>query len=402
MKKISTIIILIIIALAFYPCMTVSAEKGNCFGYDFMADFVTNHPDRRAGSEGEKAAANYLADYFRDSGLLPLLNNGSDNDYLLKFYADNYHSQNVVGVKKSDNSNAKQIIIGAHYDSMSTTEKNGDGTYDNGSGIGAMAQVIKEIKESSLDNDIVFIAFGGEEVGMLGSSYYVSEMSGNEKENTVLMINFDSIGCGDYLYLYTDEVENSAEDYMFKTAEDMGIAIRHIPEDRKATPFINTYSGLNYDYLMFYSDHAPFMKEKIDVAFFVGYNLEHRFLQPFESMEHSEIMHTDKDNLQNILNTYGKERVNKRIDDTARLAQSYISDKDIAQIMAASKADKFNYRWFSAHNRITVTSFIVKGVIMAVLILIMMRIISNSKKFPEIHEGTDEKPKKYIFEDLEI
>lgn len=108
------------------------------------------------------------------------------------------NSANIIAYKKGVST--KEIIVGAHYDSVSTGGSKG--VDDNASGVGVLLEVAEQLKNVSTPYSIKFVLFGAEEVGLRGSQYYVSQMSQEEKDNTVLMVNLDSLVAGDIMYAY--------------------------------------------------------------------------------------------------------------------------------------------------------------------------------------------------------
>jgi len=104
-------------------------------------------------------------------------------------------SQNVIGVYKSkSNPDGKKVIVGAHYDGVNTPAAN-----DNASGTAVIMEVARALAEQKIEfpYDIQFMAFGAEEIGLVGSDYYASQMSADERKNTICMVNFDMVGVGD-------------------------------------------------------------------------------------------------------------------------------------------------------------------------------------------------------------
>ena len=104
-------------------------------------------------------------------------------------------SQNVIGIyKSSNNPDGKKVIIGAHYDGVNTPAAN-----DNASGTALILEIARIIAEQKVELpfDLEFIAFGAEEVGLVGSDYYAYEMTQDEKRNTLFMLNYDMVGVGD-------------------------------------------------------------------------------------------------------------------------------------------------------------------------------------------------------------
>jgi aminopeptidase YwaD len=115
---------------------------------------------------------------------------------------------NVVGVLKGSDPVLKNenIVIGAHYDHLGRGgEGSGSlapdsseihhGADDNASGTAGMLELARifNAQRPKLKRTLVFIAFGGEEEGLLGSNYYVNHPV-VPLANTVAMINMDMIG----------------------------------------------------------------------------------------------------------------------------------------------------------------------------------------------------------------
>jgi hypothetical protein len=85
-------------------------------------------------------------------------------------------------------------LITAHYDSVMC-----QGAIDNAGGVAAMLQIashiIKSVQNGALvpEYNLIFVAFAGEELGMVGSAHFVAAHS-DEMEDYAAMINLDCIG----------------------------------------------------------------------------------------------------------------------------------------------------------------------------------------------------------------
>ena len=107
------------------------------------------------------------------------------------------------------------MIVGAHYDSTD----DGKGADDNSSGVAVMLEVAEQVKNILTPYTIRFIGFGSEEIDLNGSRYYVDQMSETDKQNTVGMVNLDSLIAGDVTYVYGDAGSTrSIRDWILKTA----------------------------------------------------------------------------------------------------------------------------------------------------------------------------------------
>ncbi len=115
-------------------------------------------------------------------------------------------ASNVIGVLEGSDPNLKNetIIIGAHYDHLgrggdgSLAPREGDvhhGADDNASGVAGVLELARAFTSTATKprRTLVFIAFSGEEEGLLGSNYYVNHPVA-PLTNSVAMINLDMIG----------------------------------------------------------------------------------------------------------------------------------------------------------------------------------------------------------------
>ena len=103
----------------------------------------------------------------------------------------NLESVNVIGTKKAKNKKAdgKEVILSAHMDSV----VGAPGANDNASGIGLMLELARVFKGYNTDKDLKFIAFGSEERGLLGASYYVDQLTQEERDNIEAVFNPDMV-----------------------------------------------------------------------------------------------------------------------------------------------------------------------------------------------------------------
>ncbi len=149
-------------------------------------------------------------------------------------------SQNVVGIYRSDdNPDQKRVIIGAHYDGVNTPAAN-----DNASGTSVLLELARVVKsrELKLPFDLYFVAFGAEEIGLVGSAYYTQEMTPEERRNTLYMINFDMVGVGDSI-----DVSTTGDPRAIKFLDQAAEVLKEMGKEASKSEFSN-------------SDHASFSR----------------------------------------------------------------------------------------------------------------------------------------------
>lgn len=109
---------------------------------------------------------------------------------------DKYKKVENVVIRKassSPESGDEKIVIGAHYDKTAM----GCGAVDNWTGIVALAHIYRTLKDVPLNKTVLFIAFGEEEKGLVGSAAMVEPIKKEEAANYCAMINMDSFGLDD-------------------------------------------------------------------------------------------------------------------------------------------------------------------------------------------------------------
>lgn len=167
-------------------------------------------------------------------------------------------AHNVVGY--INNNAVNTIILGAHYDHLGYGEDGNsldgagsihNGADDNASGTAALIELARLLKKStSKNNNYLIMAFSGEELGLLGSKYWLSNPSYIMKPN--YMINMDMVG------RYEDSRKLTIGGY--GTSPYWSNIFSILPLNNLQVKFDSSGSGP--------SDHASFYRNKIPVLFF--------------------------------------------------------------------------------------------------------------------------------------
>lgn len=175
---------------------------------------------REAGMHGSRVAARYLVSCLKEAGIAPL----SKDSYFQPFEACRKERQqrgrwhvhpdsiaalkqgtyrslqmsNVLGVIPGERTD-EYVIVGAHFDHLGMDEALANdaiynGADDNASGVSAVLQIARAFRASGQKplRTVIFAFWDGEEIGLLGSKYFVQTCPFISQVKGYL--NFDMIG----------------------------------------------------------------------------------------------------------------------------------------------------------------------------------------------------------------
>ncbi len=207
---------------------TIAAEQ--------IRHIATYFPGRMAGSPGELLAAEYLNQYFAKLGYQSDLR-GFDTRYIYsskdgKQSWHNVHATSVIAARTGEV--PQQIIVMAHFDTyLPQSDADSDhnlggltlqGVDDNASGVGVMLEVAEQLSKVKTHYSLRFVALSAEETGAQGAEDYVERMSPEEKKNTLLVVNLDSLIVGDKLYFKSGKNTSAA---VTKLTRDRAVKLAH-------------------------------------------------------------------------------------------------------------------------------------------------------------------------------
>ncbi|MDR8392882.1 M28 family peptidase [Aliifodinibius sp. S!AR15-10] len=279
---------------------------------------------RETGTRGEAIAANYIADFFQKYDLQPLGNGGT---YFQPFTVNmdnvrNPHgasssrdsgdvrlSRNVVGMIEGREHPDTYIIIGAHYDhlgegtfgSLANRRRNQihNGADDNASGTAGILELAQYFSNHPPQKSLVFTAFSGEEIGLLGSQYFV--------ENSLVpliqiqaMINLDMVGrLQDNKLLIFGTGSSTAWEQIIANVNTDSLNINSIPDGTGASDHTSFYNR-QIPVLHYFTDtHADYHRPSDD-AEYINYEgedlvLEHtkRLLQELDTLAGDQLVFTE-------------------------------------------------------------------------------------------------------------
>jgi hypothetical protein len=248
---------------------------------------------RQAGYEGNVKAAEYIAGVMKESGLAPVGDLGTDGKptYFQEFQLGKLSTRNVLGFLEGSDAELKKdiLVLGAHFDHLGTGDNPGppmqrsgraregdkiwNGADDNGSGTSTLLAVIKALGTGGAKpkRSILFLAFSGEEGGLIGSRFYVNHPIAPIGRH-IFMLNLDMVGRNSDAPIKIEGVGSASGTLLRKTVEsavaDTGLRAvvndevtvsggdsDHTPFRMKGVPFTFFFSGLHADYHKV-TDHA--------------------------------------------------------------------------------------------------------------------------------------------------
>ena len=204
----------------FFTTKADNAEAAGAIGFIMFNEGQVNRTDAFPINLG--AARSFVAFFTTfDIGaqLVDLAENGTEPvivSMTVDGLSENRPTVNVLA--DTHNGNPDQtIVVGAHLDSV--TE--GPGIQDNGSGSAAILELARQLArydrradddddddddddENPLRNRVRFAWWGGEELGLLGSQFYVDNLTAAEQAEIAMNLNFDMIGSPNFVRFVYD------------------------------------------------------------------------------------------------------------------------------------------------------------------------------------------------------
>ena len=203
------------LTLSLLISFSVSSQQTNQESFKKDVEYLASEKleGRFPGTNGEQLAANYIAEKFEKFGLTKLTDSyfqsfnftlPSSPHEEVKFNQDTdtkINAKNIIAF--IDNKKKNTVIIGAHYDHIGYGGQYSldrgineihNGADDNASGTAMLLSLAKQLNnKNDLENNYLFIAFSAEELGLIGSRYFVNSDLFN-KVSINFMINLDMVG----------------------------------------------------------------------------------------------------------------------------------------------------------------------------------------------------------------
>lgn len=171
---------------------------------------------RKAGSEGERLAAEYVAEAFKGYGI-EVLTPATGQEFGVRTESgDTLTSRNVIGYVEGYDKKLREdfIVVGARLDNLGSIQVTIDGrpvdkvyygANGNASGLAMMLELARMVRTNSIlfRRSVVFVAFGSSLETYAGAWYFLNR-SFSSSDRIDAMINLDMLGTGyNGFYAYT-------------------------------------------------------------------------------------------------------------------------------------------------------------------------------------------------------
>jgi len=173
----------------------------------FLAD--DRQEGRGIGTAGLQRAGTYIRDGFVRAGLRASFQDftiPADAPAVLHTDLGGKATRNVVAVIAGTSAalRGEIVVVGAHYDHLGlggfgaldpdSTGRVHNGADDNASGTAALLEIGRLLARSRPARTVVLVAFSGEELGTIGSSYFVHHAVPQPIDSLYAMLNMDMVG----------------------------------------------------------------------------------------------------------------------------------------------------------------------------------------------------------------
>lgn len=246
---------------------------------------------RKAGSEGERMAAQYVEGHLKDYGVDLLSPEGGEKFGIMQENGDTLTSCNVIGfVQGYDKSlRDRYIVVGARLDNMGTQTMTVDGQpYEkilygangNASGLAMLLELAKKTQTTSalFRRSVIFVAFGSSGETYAGSWYFLNRSFG-DVANIDAMINLDMLGTG-YKGFYAYTSSNADMNALVRTLEGELLPVR--PEIVSTEPYPSDHRAFyakEIPSVMFTTGRYPEYNTERDTQSILDYDMMERELE---------------------------------------------------------------------------------------------------------------------------
>jgi len=182
------------------------------FAEQQLRHIATYFPGRMSGSPAELLTADYLQQQFTELGYKSNTRQFNTSYNWLERKGETrprkVSATSVIAARAG--AVPQEILIVTHLDTWTPLSRHEadnnlgglrlQGVDDNASGLGVMLELAQQLSKTPLHYGVRFVALSAGEAGLHGMDDYLTRMSAQEKKNTLLVIDLNSLIVGDHLY----------------------------------------------------------------------------------------------------------------------------------------------------------------------------------------------------------
>lgn len=301
---------------------------------------LQNFETRYIETEGNENATRWINQKFSSFGLKSRLQN---------FTYEGEELSNVIATQRGMNPDKKSstIVVGAHFDSITGSSyynksAPAPGADDDASGVAATLETARILSKYNYSRTIKYCAWNAEEVGLVGSNYYVNSIVDKEEIEIDAMFQYDMIGNlqsgKKNIKVHADQESKAQLDYMLNVNQTY-------MTDLNINPI--------YDSSMTASDHSSFWSHNYNATMTIEENM-------------NGYIHTNQDTIDRISMSMVKSVTQLSVGCTAHLGELvnpdpflfYLHDPESGSLHHGGESMKIN--WFLAHENLSSSEFNLK------------------------------------------
>ena len=287
----------------------ITLSDGGQSAAELVKEICEAHSDRTMGTGADKDFLGFVADKMSAYGYpaadfgdkiggvaetVPAASQNSDSVVLDEFEFSNYYTgekekgYNLVYTVSAAESTEDTVLLIASYDNCANLEikttdmfsgqtssavVGGEGAYSNATGVAVLLRLAYELagKELPYNLTIAFVDCG--ENAWDGAKRVAASYAGNAER--FICLNFNRLGGGDYVYVYSDEVSQPYNDYFYSVvaATDDSGAFADVPFNKQTADikFVDDQKT-EYSHFAMYGDNLMFNVYGLAVASYTSFN----------------------------------------------------------------------------------------------------------------------------------
>lgn len=196
-------------------------------------DVIEARLGKASTKNGERMAA--LAALFKEAGCEP-------TEQKVK------HSKEPNVICVLPGKSERQIVVGAHFDQVDS----GKGIIDNWSGASLLPSFYQSLKSVQREHTFVFVGFTDEEKDLVGSRFYVKQLSKEQLKNIAAMVNMDTLGLAP-TEVWVSHADKKLVSLAAATAKAMSLPVTRVDVDGVGTTDSESFAEKKVPAITFHS-----------------------------------------------------------------------------------------------------------------------------------------------------